>query len=1109
MVQKRVPGTGWSYIIYDNRNRVVMTQDSVQRVNNQWLTTKYDTLNRPIMTAIYSPGSTISFSSMVSMISTSKFNESYLGASAASNHGYSANVFPKTNLTILTVAYYDSYNFVNDLSLGAAYSYNHSDITGQETVNMQRVIGHPTGGKVNVLGTTNYLKHVEYYDAKYRTIQIISDNNKGGWDRTSNVVDFVGRVINTKTTHHTSTHPVDQAVAYRFTYDHMSRKLKTYLNLNNEPNEMLLSQNVYNEISQLVQKNLHLLYDTKDGQTGTVTADNLVATTYNGESNLIARNSVKLEPNYIITASSTPYRAGITTVTAAQAEATGKYFQNVDYRYNIRGWMQSMNNSQLSNDGGVTNSDATDLFGFELAYNTPFTTGTSTGNVIQYNGNISAMKWSSNLGAGAVKDVAYNYTYDPLNRIMSASYWSDNAGAWTNTTGAFSESGYQYDQNGNIKNLIRNGSSGSAMDNMTYTYNGNQLLTVTDAGDVTKGFIDGNTSGSDYAYDVNGNMVTDKNKSLTASNAILYNHLNLPTQVTKSTSEKIVYTYNAAGIKLTQQVYNSSGAVTKTMEYDGPFIYQGDTLQFINHEEGRIVMKNNPTPEYQYHLKDHLGNVRVTFTTETTTKTFTAGFETTKQTAETSNFSNYPSASHINTVATNAHSGTNSLYLNGSANGGQVGVTKSFSVMPGDVVTIQAYSKYNTPTNTPSNLAGFATALLGAFNMTTPAPGETGTARAALNSWGAGEAAAFGDGTTDNTDLKVFVTILMFDRNYVFLDVAYQQLTSSGVMNVSYKAKQAGYAYIYISNEQSVLTDVYFDDITVTFTPTPVIQQEDFYPFGLSFNSYQRENSVSNQYLFNQGTGDKTFKTERVYDLELNVDESKYRTLDYITGRWWQIDPKADEGDLVDLTPYNYSYNDPIRLNDPEGDCPFCPAIPWIVAIAEAAAPVVEAAIVAGSTMVAVELAKHVDASSPGTAYSPAVGFAMSTTTPGQLTSPNLLNSESKNKPDQGAMQRGRDNEKKALKDEGLNKNNKTKTTIDPKTGKEVNVKPDGENETTIGEVKDTKTVSNTKQIRGEREVAKQAGKDFKIITGDKTKVSKNIPAKEVVRKPYLGPQPK
>jgi len=154
------------------------------------------------------------------------------------------------------------------------------------------VKGHATGTRTNVLGTNNYLNSVTYYDSKYRVIQIMAQNNKGGTDLNTNVVDFTGRVLKTKITHHTSTHS-DQVLVYRFCYDLLSRKLKTYMRLNNEPNEMLLVQNNYNEVGQMVEKNLHLLYDANDGQPGTLTADNLVETQYNGENNLVARNSVK------------------------------------------------------------------------------------------------------------------------------------------------------------------------------------------------------------------------------------------------------------------------------------------------------------------------------------------------------------------------------------------------------------------------------------------------------------------------------------------------------------------------------------------------------------------------------------------------------------------------------------------------------------------------------------------------------------------------------------------------------------------------------------------------------------------------------------------------
>ena len=47
------------------------------------------------------------------------------------------------------------------------------------------------------------------------------------------------------------------------------------------------------------------------------------------------------------------------------------------------------------------------------------------------------------------------------------------------------------------------------------------------------------------------------------------------------------------------------------------------------------------TPEYQYHLKDHLGNVRVTFTTKDETLNYTATFENNTQTTEQATFKNY------------------------------------------------------------------------------------------------------------------------------------------------------------------------------------------------------------------------------------------------------------------------------------------------------------------------------------------------------------------------------------------------------------------------------------------------------------------------------------
>ena len=52
MTAKKVPGAGWTYLIYDQRDRLVFTQDVNMRTRSQWLTTIYDGMNRPTTTGM-------------------------------------------------------------------------------------------------------------------------------------------------------------------------------------------------------------------------------------------------------------------------------------------------------------------------------------------------------------------------------------------------------------------------------------------------------------------------------------------------------------------------------------------------------------------------------------------------------------------------------------------------------------------------------------------------------------------------------------------------------------------------------------------------------------------------------------------------------------------------------------------------------------------------------------------------------------------------------------------------------------------------------------------------------------------------------------------------
>ena len=248
-----------------------------------------------------------------------------------------------------------------------------------------------------------------------------------------------------------------------------------------------------------------------------------------------------------------------------------------------------------------------DLFSFKLNYNIITRLISNPANFKPlYNGNISETIWKTNDN----KIRSYSYRYDGLNRLISANYIK---GA-NEVVNAFNEDIKGYDKNGNINGIIRTGnqdlsSSPIWIDDLTYSYkaNSNKLLSVTDS-KIIVGFNDGNKTGDDYAYDVNGNLTIDKNKGITK---ITYNFLNLPTEVLWNASKKINYTYDASGVKLRKIV--TDGTTITTTDYLGSFQYQNNVLQFFPTAEGYVNVTNGTAFNYVYNYTDHLGNVRLSY----------------------------------------------------------------------------------------------------------------------------------------------------------------------------------------------------------------------------------------------------------------------------------------------------------------------------------------------------------------------------------------------------------------------------------------------------------------------------------------------------------------
>ncbi|MEM7374978.1 MAG: RHS repeat-associated core domain-containing protein [Bacteroidota bacterium] len=97
-----------------------------------------------------------------------------------------------------------------------------------------------------------------------------------------------------------------------------------------------------------------------------------------------------------------------------------------------------------------------------------------------------------------------------------------------------------------------------------------------------------------------------------------------------------------------------------------------------------------------------------------------------------------------------------------------------------------------------------------------------------------------------------------------------------------------------------------------------VLQETHFYPFGLTMAdaSSTAAPAVPNNYLF---TGKETQDELGIGWIDFGV-----RMYDASVGRWNGVDKLSDDQNQIHLTPYNYSWNSPSNLTDPDGNCPSC-----------------------------------------------------------------------------------------------------------------------------------------------------------------------------------------
>jgi RHS repeat-associated protein len=873
VTKKKLPGADWVYMVYDDRDRLVLTQDGNQRASSvkEWTFTKYDALNRPILTGILKdtegldqPGMQYAIDDYYKNLSSNggAWYESFDGSEGM--HGYTNKSFPKLAAAeeCLTVRYYDDYGFKSLPNAGDWMGYDKNQLIastnepGQPEFAFDRVNDLVTGTKNKNLGDSKWLGSVLYYDDHYRVIQIISQTQMSGISTTTNVYNFTGKVSRTKTVHSTSTaQPI--SVLRKYTYDHVGRQRQLWHKTNNDA-MVLLSEQRYNSIGDAAMKRL---YSIDNGAT---------------------------------------------------------FQQQLDYGYNIRGWLTNINSADLS----ITNEGPDDYFGLELGYENDLGIGGYSPN---YNGNISASKWSSYFGvaapSGEPAQRGFIYAYDSFNRLVKGNYFSKVKG-WT-PSAAYEES-ISYDLNGNITSLIRTDETGTISDNLNYTYDqeSGRLAAVNDEAILNKGFKDGNRRASDFDYDQNGNVIADRNKLLTT---IKFNSfLNLTEEINKQNGEVTKNIYRADGIKLAQEVYASgSSTPKKRMDYVGPFLYEDASLKSIQHPEGNVIAPSADSQdqsfEYQYQIKDHLDNIRLTFTTKTETSELKATMEdsgvanaSNPRVREMENFNNLFETEIQNVSQWLNHTSNNSgnaIYLDGSPSR-TVGPYTILKVYPGDKVQMKVYGKYEN--NSVAEDMPIETLLSLLFApLNTAVAGEGGTLTSSgFSDYITGYIAGKGD---SDPKPSVDLNYIYFDKDLNIIEYQYDRIDASagfdpGAENMTdfdelyleKVANQVGYIYVYVSNETSQ-SRAWLDDLTVTYLRSPIVQFEDYYPFGLSMagTAFHRGEDNYKGMVTTDGTG---------------LKDLGFRQYDPAVGRFYAVDPLAELH--LDLSTYQYSANNPVSIID-------------------------------------------------------------------------------------------------------------------------------------------------------------------------------------------------
>ncbi|GEJ45537.1 hypothetical protein CRS_21450 [Chryseobacterium sp. ON_d1] len=556
-VEKKLPGKGWEYIIYDQQDRVIMTQDAKLRtVNNTfsakgWMFTKYDKWGRVLYSGFFpSEDSRGMLQNNINNVTVNAENNESRSDTSFTANGmqvfYTQNAFPSGNITILSINYYDTY---------PAYSFNPAfpaAILGQNVITDLTSVstkGLLTLSLIKNIEDNNWTKSFAYYNTKGMAIGAYSVNHLGGYTKTETEFDFAGVVKQTRVYHKRVSADTEKTISQVYEYDSKNRLKKKWHQVGSQPQE-LLAENTYNELSQISNKkvgnnlqSIDYAYDIRGKLTKLNDPAQLGTKLFGFELKYTTPQNTANSP--------AKYNGNITEVT--WKTSTDNVLRQYNYQYDalnrLKKGIYSEPNASAPQNG---------------FYN----------ETVEYDSgsNITSLKRNTGMSgmAALMDDLTYNYTGNRLNSVTDTS---------TNYDGYPDGSGniISYDDNGNMTDHKDKG-----VLQIDYNFLNLPYYIKFDKGLQTRtGIINENTI---YTYRADGTKVRK------VYNYTPFNPFGTATELTSNITE-----------------YLDGFQYETTTSKKGT---ESPVLKFVPTSEGYYNFENN---KYIYSYTDHLGNVRLSY----------------------------------------------------------------------------------------------------------------------------------------------------------------------------------------------------------------------------------------------------------------------------------------------------------------------------------------------------------------------------------------------------------------------------------------------------------------------------------------------------------------